>query len=54
MSGAAGYNMLRNNQGVYFKAPNGAFKKINNLQDLDAYLYSQTQAPPAGTSVLPQ
>jgi len=48
------FNLLKQNQGVYFHPPNGAYERLNNMGDLDTYLYSQETAPPAGTQVLPQ
>jgi hypothetical protein len=54
ISGAYAYNLLRQGQGVFFHPPDGAFEKLNDLGDLDAYLYVQQQAAPPGTQVLPQ
>jgi hypothetical protein len=48
------FNLLRKNEGVYFHAPNAAFERLDNLGDLDAYLYTQQDQPPANAAVLPQ
>ena len=43
------YNMLNSSQPVYFHPPNGDWEQLNQLGDLDAYLYTQEQrdqAPP--------
>jgi hypothetical protein len=54
ISGAYAYNLLAEGRGIFFHAPNGAFERIQNLNELDSYLYAPQAAAPAGAAVVGQ
>jgi hypothetical protein len=40
---AYAYNLLRKGEQIYFHPPNGDWEGLNNLDDLNVYLYNQEQ-----------